>query len=461
MASPKIVVIGAGSMFFGRQALWAAIDSAELSQGTLAYVDTDAERLEKMLALGRKAVAHRGSPLRIEGSTDRRAVLEGADFVVLSFADRGVHFRGVDCDIGLRHGIRMCSGDTIGPGGVFRAMRELPVILEVCQDIRELCPEAWVINYINPSSVNGIALMRHAPDLKSFALCDGLHMPHVKHNYMRRAGVAVTADNEARFDLRIAGVNHFTWMLDATFDGVDVKPAIRASFEQDAAGEDNTGQSKRRFNNTYSLQLWDVFGHLPVCTAHTKEYVRYWQGHGLSTDGLPPLAIFDTVERYRRHAAMWEQVDGYLSGSLPIEHFFEHTGADHATDIIEAMWSGSDQPFYINTRNGGAVSNLPDDAFLELLCDLDMQRGPKPRPVGAFPFGLRSLQMQILDTHELTVAGIVEGDRELLVRALATDPLCNAIPDAREMLEECLAEERSALPAHWYQEQEAEEPVTV
>ncbi len=453
MSSPKVVVIGAGSMFFGRQALWAMIDSSALSRGTLAYVDTDTERLDKMMNLARKAIKHRNSPLALEGSTDRREVLADADFVVLTFTNRGVHYRGVDCEIGLRHGIRMCSGDTIGPGGVFRAMRELPVILEAARDVEELCPSAWVINYINPTAVGGIGLMRHA-NVKSFALCDGLHMPHVRHDYMKQAGIEVTPQNEAKFDLRIAGVNHFTWMLSATLDGRDVSDDIRASMEKEAAEERDDGHAKKRFNKSYSLKLWDAFGLLPACIAHTKEYVRFWQGHGAAADDLPPLSIFPTDERYQRHAEMWESVDAYNAGSLPMDHFFENMRADHATDIIEAMWTGSDMPFYVNTANRGAVPNLPDDAFLELQCDLDMERGPCPRPVGPFPLGLRALQMQVLDTHELTAQGIAEFDKDLLVRALCTDPLTQSIADAREMLEEALVEERDALPAEWYQEAE-------
>src|SRR5690606_31641034 len=119
--------------------------------------------------------------------TDRRQVLEGADFVVLSFADNTVKYRGIECDISLKYGIRMCSGDTIGPGGIFRAMRELPVIMECAEDIEELCPDAWVINYINPSTVHGMASSRYAPKPRPFALCDSQHMPHKKIHYAMSA----------------------------------------------------------------------------------------------------------------------------------------------------------------------------------------------------------------------------------------------------------------------------------
>lgn len=186
---PKVVVLGAGSLFFGRQSIWQMVHSEHLNTGTLALVDTNEERLNKLVQLAKMVVEANKVDLKIEGSTDRRHVLKDADFVVLSFAEDTVKYRGIDCAISEKYGIRMCSGDTIGPGGIFRAMRELPVIMECAKDIEELCPDAWVINYINPSTVHGIALKRYAPNLKSFALCDSHHMPHKKIIYAERAGI--------------------------------------------------------------------------------------------------------------------------------------------------------------------------------------------------------------------------------------------------------------------------------
>jgi alpha-galactosidase/6-phospho-beta-glucosidase family protein len=329
-------------------------------------------------------------------------------------------------------------------------MRELPVILDIAKDVEKICPKAWVINYINPTTVNGIGLMKYSK-VRSFALCDGNHMPRSEYHYMELAGVALTAANLKKWKRVVAGVNHFTWLMEATFKGKDVTPTIRKSLEKAAAQEKNEGQSKRRFNLSYSLQLWDVYGLCPTCTAHTKEYVPFWQGLGKAIDGLPPLSIFDTVERTRRHDVMWQEVDGYISGKLPIADFIAKTKPDHATDIVEEMVSGAGMPFYVNTANNGAVGNLPDDAFLELLCDLDMKKGPKPRKHGEFPTGLRSLQMQVLETHELTADAIVKRDKDLLVRALLTDPISRlSVADAREMVKEVLAEEKAALPKEWY-----------
>lgn len=454
---PKVVVLGAGSLFFGRQSIWQMVHSPYLNQGTLALVDTNEERLRKMVQLARMVVEETGVPLVVEGSTDRRQALPGADFVVLSFADSTVKYRGIDCAISEKYGIRMCSGDTIGPGGIFRAMRELPVIMSCAQDIEALCPDAWAINYINPSTVHGMALARYAPRLKSFALCDTHHMPHKKIHYAIRAGIIANAaefteEIDRKFDFRVAGVNHFTWLLRATYEGRDVAPIIAESVRLSAETATNGGDqgAKAIYNDAISYALYDVFGYVPTCTGHTKEYVRYWQGHGRSKESIPPLSIWETEERYLRHAEMWQQVDDFISGQTPITEYMGTFGPDHATDIIENMVGGLGKKFFINTRNQGAVTNMNDDAFLELLCEVSID-GVKPLPVGDMPRGIRGMQELVLDTHELTAEAVVEGSREKLRRAMLTDPLMNAIGDADRIIEELLELEKDVLPAHWYQ----------
>ena len=454
--SPKVVVIGAGSLFFGRQAIWQMVHSPHLNTGTLALVDNDPQRIEKMGKLAQMVIAETGVDLALETAQDWRDVLPGSDFVVLSFAADTVKYRGLDCQISEKYGIRMCSGDTIGPGGIFRAMRELPVIMACARDIEELCPDAWVINYINPSTVNGMALARYMPQLKSFGLCDSLHMPHIKIFTAQRAGIIAdrqdwTPEIDAAFDMRIAGVNHFTWMLKGEYEGRDVTPQVAASLRQEAAKEDTGGDhgAKALHNDAIAYQLYELFGKIPTCVAHTKEYVRFYQGHGVLPDEIPPLSIWETEMRYARHAAMWQQVDDFISGATPISEFMTTFGPDHATDIIENMVGNLGKPFYINTYNNGAVSNMADDAYLELLCDVDMN-GPKPRPVGEMPRGLRGMQEVVLDTHEMTAEAIVTGDRVLLRRALMTDPLTNSIADAEAIITELLAAERDVLPDHWF-----------
>lgn len=445
---PTIVVIGAGSLFFGQKAIWSMQHLEGLKGGRLVLVDTDPDNLERMVRLAELAATTSGSGTEVIGTADYREALPGADFVVLSFSDRNAHFRKIDCEISAKYGIRMCSGDTIGPGGVFRAMREFPEILEIAKAVEEVCPDAWLINYINPSAVMGIGLMRHST-AKSFALCDSHHLPFKKLAYMKMLGL-----DESRildFDMRIAGVNHFTWMLSATFDGQDVLPRIRDAHAAAGRLEKDAGHSKVRFNQYITAQLADIFGAIPTCTGHSKEYVPYYQGRGAIQEAIPPLAVFDADERAEQTAKMWRDIDAYLDGSKPMNEFHEKLTADHATDIINTMVIEDGRNYFINLPNANCthgssrpVGNLPEDAFLEMECVMD-RNGPRPLPVGNFPMGLRAQQMLILDVHELTIEAIMKRDRGLLVRALAMDPLVNSIATAKAVIEDLFAAQADVL----------------
>ena len=450
MNQPKVVVIGAGSYFFGRPAIWNTVTSEILKPGTLALVDTDAEVLATMMRIAERAIEAANAPTTLVGSTERRDVLDGADFVILTFSRRNAHFRGVDCTISAKHGVRMCSGDTIGPGGIFRALREIPVALAVARDMEELAPDGWLINLVNPTSVLGIALMRHAK-VRSFALCDGNHEPHQRLHTLKRVGILpddatfVPPEVERKLDLAVGGVNHCTWMVRFNHDGRDMMPAWREKLAAEVAGESAEAKAKPRYNAHYALRLMDLYGAFPTAVSHTKEYVPFFQGYGISPVEPEPIAVFDAEVRAREMAESWKLNEEYASGARPMSEFFDTGRADHATDIVESMWGGLRQPFYVNSPNRGAVCNLPDDAFLELRCDVDMQ-GPRPQRFGAFPRGVLALQHQVLDTHELTAEAAVSRDPGILMRAMMTDPIVQNIPDAERIVAELLDAEREFLP---------------
>ncbi|HSI85530.1 MAG TPA: hypothetical protein VK970_17240 [Candidatus Methylacidiphilales bacterium] len=456
---PKIVIVGAGSLFFGRKAVWAANNLPGLKGCTLTLVDTDPVHLDKMVRLGKMAAESSGSGTIVEGFTNYKEALPGADFVVLSFSERNAHYRRIDCQIAEKYGVRMCSGDTIGSGGVFRTIREFHKILDICHEVEKICPDAWVINYINPSAIMGIGVMKYSK-VKSFALCDSHHMPWKKESYLKLIGEEVSQINN--FDMRIAGVNHFTWLLKAELNGVNVLPRIQAAFVQHSKDEKDQGHSKARFNNFVTAQLGELFGAIPTCTGHTKEYVPYYQGRAVVPEAIPPLTIFDSTQREEETARFWRDTDAWLSGERTMADFHAKEKTDHATDIIHTMVIEDGRTYFINRANteatdgsGRPVGNLPDDAFLEMECKLD-RNGPKPLPVGDFPLGLRAQQFLILDIHELTIEAIMKKDRGLLLRALAMDPIVNSIATADAIIEEVFEAEKEMLPS-WVQKPKVSE----
>ncbi len=458
MKHPKITVIGAGSYFFGKPVIWNMVNSAILSGGTLALVDTDEKVLTVMKNLADRAVNAVNSKTKIIASTNRKDVMADSDFVVLSFSVKNAYHRGMDTLISKKYGVTMCSSDTIGPGGIFRALREIPEILKIAEDVKQLCPNAWLINFINPTSVNGIALMRYAPDVKSFALCDGNHLPHSTQYYMKIAGIIeeegdATPEQCAKLKYKLAGVNHCTFLTSCEYDGQDCMPRIREHLVVEAKKERLIGpnfKAKPRLNHEYAIELMDIYGAYPCAISHTKEYVPFFQGYGVMPNSPEPLITFDAYNRQQEMNLAWRETEKLANGETPIENFLNIPHGDHATDIIESMWGNLNKPFYINTANRGAVTNMPDDAFLELYCKVDMENGPVPQPFGAIPRGILALQMQVLDTHELTAEAAVSCNRDILLRAMITDPIVNNIGDAKMIIKELLEAQKDILPKEWY-----------
>ncbi len=452
---PKIVVIGAGSYFFGKQVIWNMVKSEVLQNGTLALVDTNPEILKTMITLAKKVITETNVPAKVIGSVNRREVMKDADFIVLAFSEKNAYYRGVDTRISAKYGVTMCSSDTIGPGGIFRALREIPVALAVAKDMENLCPDAWLINFVNPTAVIGIAL-RHYAKVRSFALCDGLHEPRRRIMMLKDVGIlpadaeTIPTEMEAKLDLAIGGVNHCTWMIRFNYDGRNIMPELRSLVAEKAKNELETVKAKPRYNLKYALQLMDLYGAYPIATSHTKEYVPFFQGYGVTPNEPEPIIPFNADIRSKEMAEAWKITEQFANGDKSIDEFMKDGRQDHATDIIESMWGKLGKAFYINSANRGAVTNLPEDAFLELRCDIDMH-GPRPQPLGEFPRGLLALQHQVLDTHELTAEAAVTFDKTLLLRAMITDPIVNNIGDAKNIMNELLEAERKALPEEWYQ----------
>ncbi len=457
MSGPKIAVIGAGSYFFGREIIYKAASSPVLNNGTLALVDIDKKVLKTMKQLAVRVLAKSKNTVKITADTDYKKAVKSADFVVLTFSWQNAHYRGIDTEIAQKHGIRMCSSDTIGPGGVFRAMREIPKAVEIARYTARVSPSAWVINFINPTAVLGMALRSYAPEIRSFALCDGLHEPRCTLRYLQMAGMLPFDANEipaevwAGLDLKITGVNHCTWVIRFNYKGKNMLPALRNFLVKKVREEkkNNSDKAKGRFNRAYTLKLLDIYGAYPNQIGHTKEYVPFFQGYGNAPVKPEPIICFNANRRAEEMAQAWEITEKYASGKLSVPHFMKNTKSDHASDIIESMWGNLRKPFYVNTSNNGAVPNMPDDAFLELRSDLDLQ-GARPQPACDMPRGILALQHQVLDTHELTAQAAMTGDKKVLRRAMLTDPICNNIEDADACIKDLLAAQKEALPRYWY-----------
>ncbi|MGD0092482.1 MAG: hypothetical protein ABSE73_21410 [Planctomycetota bacterium] len=228
MQKPKLVVVGAGSIFFTRAVAVGMCKDPRFRGGTLALVDVDPAMLDVMARLCRRIIAETGAELNLETAADRKAAFRNADFVVLSFSRRGVDLREVDTVIPARYGVLQSSGDSIGPGGLFRSIRTIPTVLGMARDMEALCPDAWVFNYVNPTTVIGGALNRHSK-MRTLAVCDGVVLPDTKLALLDRVGIPRGQAGEVA--MKLGGINHFSWITEFRHGGKDLMPALRQSLK--------------------------------------------------------------------------------------------------------------------------------------------------------------------------------------------------------------------------------------
>ncbi len=453
----KIVLIGAGSLFFGRQFIKNIIKSEVFHGGTLCLVDIDGKVLEKMTRLAKMAVREAGISLKIESSMDRRAVLEGADFVVACFAKDSIYYRGMECNVSAKYGVRMSSGDSAGPGGIFRALRELPTLLSCADDTLELCPDAWFINLTNPLAVNGLALRMFKPELKSISLSNGPQMPNIKKHYLKNAQIIeseadYTPEHDEKFEMKIVGVNKFSWILEAKYDGRDIiediaeSVKLKAVEELDALEEDINTSSV----NVIAYDIYRAFGYLPLYAETSKEYMVYWQGKNVSKELIPEIKLWNIGNRYDRLNEMWKEIDGYLEGKKPIDEFLNDEKPLSAVKIIESLITGKKSRFYINTFSSGVVDNMTPDTYLEILCEVGKD-SIKPLHLGEIPRSIKGLIEIIADMHEITAEAVYNEDINLLRRAMILDPLICSMSDADAILNELLEIEKHEISSSFFQ----------
>lgn len=450
-------MIGAGSAFFGLQTVHGMVTREPLLSGTLALVDTDVKKLEWVAHVARRAIVASKAPLDLVVETDRRKALKGADFVILAFASESVKLRGLDAEISTKHGMPLCSADTVGPGGIMRTLREVPRQAAILKDVERLCPDAWVANWVNPTAAMGIAMTRRFPRLRSFALCDLPHNPMFDNNLIVAAGLApssgaVTDALRARVRIRSGGVNHFNWLVAMEYNGSDVTGAVKLSVKRDAETADmNTGAP----SVLARWRLTEAIGYVPMCIRHTKEYLPFFQGHDMqwrtdesSGNGALRLDAWDSGRRMRWMRERWADMRELASGHRSIEDFLGRVLPDHMIDIVEAMWTGSRQHFYINVHNGGAVTNMSADAYLELPCTVDMNE-IRPLPFGPMPRPLLGYMYRVLDEHELAVDAAVSCDKAKLRQAFLASMLAVSIPDVDTCIKQMLRRQKQHLPDGW------------
>ncbi len=440
--SPRIVLIGAGSTSFGLGTLCDLFGAAtELEGSTLALVDIDSDALGRMRRVAEKLNEAAGHPFTIEATTDRTEALPGARFVILAIAvERNARWR-LDFEIPLKHGAKQVLGENGGPGGLFHAMRNIPIILDICRDIEQLCPDALVLNFTNPEGRLCLAATRYT-SLSFIGLCHGIGMAQSVIAAALPLSSAALEIPQEELDPLAAGLNHFTWLMSIRHrpTGADLYPAFREVLHT----RFDELQAKIGWGLEFSRFLMDTFGYWPSPSDdHVGEYLGYaWEMcglHGYDFDGSDQRAI-----------AQIQQIDRWGRGEDPIAPLHARRSGERAVAIITGVLGNTHQyELAVNVPNESRgsllIPNLPPWTIVEVPAMVDAD-GVHGVPVGPLPEPIAAMCRTQAAVIDRVVDAGVHGDRTLALQALLLDPVITSRSQAEAILDELFAAHKDLLP---------------
>ncbi len=420
MKKPKFVLIGAGSSSFTTAVLCGLLRAEALRCSTVALVDVDAETLDVVERLARKIVAQQGADLAIAASTDRRDVLENADYVTATISVGGDEAWAADLNVPARHGIVQPVGDSVGIGGMSRAFRHAPVLVEIAHDMEELCPDATLFNYSNPMTVNCRAVTRESA-VRCVGLCIGAEL-------LRRDISNIIGAAPADTYLWAAGVNHFVFAYEFKVAGRDAYPRIRERLRDGPEG------------NPFCADVCELAGFYPgPGDSHVAEFLPHFVAAPQAREHYG-LRLFDIDWKRQRTAAFLEKFSRAADspGAVDVDALVG-TGGEEAQviGILSAMANDTREVFFVNLPNRGQIANLPEDAVVEAPAVATSQ-GLKPLVFGELPEPIAGWTRRWLDWGELAIDAALSGSRQRALQCMAADPGCPGIPQARAILNELL-----------------------
>jgi alpha-galactosidase len=426
----KITFLGAGSTVFAKNVLGDCMMTKALQNFEIALYDIDKNRLEEsynMLSTINKTCNE--SRAKIIKYTNRKEALKDAKYIVNAIQVGGYDPCTItDFEIPKKYGIRQTIGDTLGIGGIFRALRTIPVMLEFAKDIEEVCPDAWLFNYTNPMSMLTLAMLK-ATKVKTVGLC---------HSVQTCASDLLSALDMPKDNIsyKIAGINHMGWLLEITRDGKDIYPEIKEK-----------AKSLGRHNDMVRFEMMNQFGYyVTESSEHNAEYLPYFiksthpeliEKYNIPLDEYPRRCI-SQIEN-------WNKRKNDLVNNKELTH--KRTG-EYASYIMEAMETGVPYTFGGNVLNSGLITNLPSDCCVEVTCLAD-KNGVTPCFVGELPLQLAALNRTNINVHQLAVKAALTGNRKYIYHAAMLDPHTSSelsIEEIRNLVDDLIEAHGDWLP---------------
>lgn len=428
----KIAIIGAGSIVFCKTLIQDVLMTPGMEETEFALMAPSTRRTRHVKAYFDRVVQANDLKATAYITTDRRDALTGADYVIATFQIGGNTAFEMDLMIPLQYGVDQCIGDTLGPGGIFRAARAIPTMMTLAREMEELCPRALLLNYVNPNAMVCWAL--GGTKIQSVGLCHG-----VQTTLDLIAGY--TDVPKAEIDYICAGINHMGWFLELRHKGRDLYPVLRENFEKPEyyAGEKVRGEVFRQFGYI-----------MTESTGHLSEYLPYFRKNDevLKAYCNEPMFGGETAAYYKFAKGVGEKYDTIdMLKDEPVK--LGGRSAEYGSYIIEAHAMSKTFRFNGNVRNDGMIANLPDDCCAEgpMIADAN---GLHRTVVGNLPWQCAALNLTNINVQRMAVIAALEGDTEALVQACALDPLTAAsslsIASIREMAAAMLKAQREYLP---------------
>ena len=433
---PKIAMIGAGSMVFCKTLTMDILATEALRESEICLMSRTRPKLDRMEAFIKRVIEDNALPATVWSTLDRRAALKDADYVIVMIQVGGIDAFAQDYEIPLKYGVDQCIGDSLGPGGVMRGLRTIPVLLDIARDMEELCPNALMLNYANPMAACCYALGK-ASGVNFIGLCHG-----VQTTLDLISGYVGVPKDE--IDSLCAGINHMAWFLSLKDrrDGRDLYPVLRRNIEK----------PEYYVNDKVRCEVMRHFGYfMTESTGHLSEYVPWFRSSERALKAYCDQPAFggETGAYYnycKMIAEKYRDVD-YLS--------LESAGiasrsVEYCSYILEAVETDNVFRLNGNVRNDGYITNLPEGCCVEVPVFVD-SRGLHPVRVGNLPPQCAALNQSNISVQALAVEAALTGDPEHVMHAIAMDPLtsaCCTLAEVRDMTIELLEAERQWLPQY-------------
>jgi alpha-galactosidase len=401
----KITFLGAGSTIFAKNVLGDCMLTPSIQGFEFALFDIDHQRLKDSENMLKNLKESTGSNVFIKAYTDRKEALRGAKYVINAIQVGGYEpCTVIDFEIPKKYGLRQTIGDTVGIGGIFRALRTIPVMLDFAKDIEEVCPDAWFLNYTNPMATLTGAMLRYTP-VKTVGLCHSVQVcvPHLFES------LGMDSEN---VQWSIAGINHMAWLLEVKRDGKDLYPEIKRRAAE---------KQKQKHGDMVRFEIMNRFGYyVTESSEHNAEYHPYFikKNYPELIDQLN-IPLDEYPRRCVNQIADWVKMREDIVNNKNLTHERTH---EYASYIIEAI--ETDKPFKIHgnvLNKGGLISNLPEKAVVEVPCLVD-RSGITPCYVGELPEQLAALNRTNINTQLLTIEAAITGKREHIYHAAMLDP---------------------------------------